>query len=75
MTNVGVRPTVNKDSMRSETCILDFSGDLYGQRVEVSLLKYIRSEIKFSSLDELKNQISKDIKQARLMYNEVVKNG
>lgn len=75
VTNVGVRPTVNKDSMRSETCILDFSGDLYGQRVEVSLLKYIRSEIKFSSLDELKNQISKDIKQARLMYNEVVKNG
>jgi len=75
VTNVGIRPTVNKDSMRSETCILDFSGDLYGQKIEVSLLRYIRGEIKFGSLDELKAQISKDIKQARLMYNEVVKNG
>lgn len=75
VTNVGIRPTLNKDSMRSETCILDFSGDLYNQKIEVSLLKYIRGEIKFNSLDELKTQISKDIKQARLMYNEVVKNG
>lgn len=75
VTNVGIRPTVNKDSMRSETCILDFSGDLYGQKIEVSLLRYIRGEVKFASLDELKAQIAKDIKQARLMYNEVVKNG
>ncbi len=75
VTNVGIRPTVNKDSMRSETCILDFSGDLYGQKIEVSLLKYIRGEIKFGSLSELKAQIAKDIKQARLLYNEVIKNG
>lgn len=74
VTNVGIRPTVNKDSMRSETCILDFSGDLYGQKIEVSLLRYIRGEVKFASLDELKAQISKDIEQARLMYNEVSKN-
>ncbi len=75
VTNVGIRPTVNKDSMRSETCILDFSGDLYGQKIEVSLLKYIRQEIRFSDLDGLKKQISKDIENARIMYNEVMKNG
>ncbi len=75
VTNVGIRPTVNKDSMRSETCILDFSGDLYGQKIEVSLLKYLRGEIKFSGLEELKKQISEDIKHARLLYNEVIKNG
>ena len=75
VTNVGIRPTVNKDSMRSETCILDFSGDLYGQKIEVSLLKYIRQEIRFSDLDGLKKQISKDIEKARIMYNEVMKNG
>ena len=75
VTNVGIRPTLGKDSLRSETCILDFSGDLYGQKIQVSLLRYIRGEIKFCSLDELKAQISKDIKQARSMYNEVVKNG
>ena len=74
VTNVGIRPTVNKDSMRSETCILDFSGDLYGQKIEVSLLKYIRQEIRFSGLDELKEQISRDIEKARIMYNEFMKN-
>lgn len=76
VTNVGIRPTVNKDSMRSETCILGFSGDLYGQNVEVSLVKYIRDEIKFPNLDELKKQIAKDIKTAKQIYNsEVMKNG
>lgn len=75
VTNVGIRPTVNGKTLRSETCILDFSGNLYGEKVQVSLLEYIRGEIKFGSLDELKAQISKDIKKARLMYNEVVKNG
>lgn len=74
VTNVGIRPTVNKDSMRSETCILDFSGDLYGQKIEVSLLKYMRQEKRFSGLDELKAQISKDIEKARIMYNEFMKN-
>lgn len=75
VTNVGVRPTVNKDSMRSETCILDFSGDLYGKKVEVSLIKYMRGEKAFPSLDELKKQISKDIKTARQLYSEVITNG
>lgn len=76
VTNVGIRPTVNKDSMRSETCILGFSGDLYGQNVEVSLVKYIRGEIKFPNLDELKKQITKDIKTAKRIYNnEVMNNG
>ncbi|MBO7318463.1 MAG: riboflavin biosynthesis protein RibF [Clostridia bacterium] len=47
VTNVGVRPTVAEDSMRSETCILDFSGDLYGRRVQVQLVKFIREEKNF----------------------------
>lgn len=75
VTNVGVRPTVAKASMRSETCILDFSGDLYGKNVEVSLLKFMRDEIKFSDLDALSKQIEKDIIKARSIYKEVSENG
>lgn len=75
VTNVGVRPTVAKTSMRSETCILDFSGDLYGKNVEVSLLKFIRDEKKFPDLDALSEQIEKDIIKARSVYSEVSKNG
>ncbi len=75
VTNVGIRPTVNRDSMRSETCILDFSGNLYGKNVEVGLIKYIRQEIKFDSLEKLSEQIAKDVIKARKIYNEEFNNG
>ena len=75
VTNVGVRPTVANSSMRSETCIFDFSGDLYGKNVEVSLLRFIRDEIKFPDIDALSAQIEKDIVTARNVYDEVSKNG
>lgn len=61
VTNIGVRPTVEGISeKRSETNIIGFNGDLYGQRVEVSLLKKLRNEMKFNSFDELSNQIAVD---------------
>lgn len=72
VTNVGVRPTVSADNMRSETCILDFSGDLYGKNVEVFLIKYMREEVKFPSLEELSRQIEKDIIKAREIYDREV---
>lgn len=75
VTNVGIRPTVSKDSMRSETCILDFSGDLYGKKVQVQLIKYLRDEIKFPDLEALKLAIEKDIMIARKVYKEVKENG
>lgn len=75
VTNVGIRPTVSAKSLRSETCILDFSGDLYGKNVEVFLVRYLRDEIKFSSLEELSRQIEKDIEKARDIYKEVDANG
>ena len=75
VTNVGTRPTVDGSSMRSETCIIGFSGDLYGENVEVSLLGYIRGEIKFPSLEELKAQVEKDKITALRIYSEVIENG
>ena len=74
VTNIGVRPTVADSPMRSETCILDFSGDLYGKNVEVSLLRFIRDEIKFPDLEALSKQIERDIIKARNIYNEVNEN-
>lgn len=65
ITNIGVRPTLDKTELRSETYIIDFSGDLYGRKIRVELIKYIRSEKKFSSLDELKQQIQTDCRIAR----------
>lgn len=44
---------------------MDFSGNLYGKEIEVRFNKFIRDEKKFSSLDELKIQIKKDIEYVR----------
>ena len=73
VTNVGTRPTVSKDSMRSETCILDYSGDLYGKKVQVQLVRYLREEIKFPNVEALTKAIGKDIENARKIYKEVKK--
>ena len=65
VTNIGMKPTVaNTDIPLAETHIIGFEGDIYGEMVKISLLDYIRPEIKFGSIDELKNQIAKDIKSA-----------
>ena len=67
VTNLGNRPTVNTDTsdLRIETHILDQTLDLYGQEIRVEFLKKIRDEIRFSSLQELKNQIARDILTAK----------
>ncbi len=62
VTNIGRRPSFENDEQRSETHIIDYSGDLYGKEIEVRLCSYKRSEKKFSSLDELKKQLSEDKK-------------
>lgn len=61
VTNIGLRPTVeNSGAVNSETYICGFSGDLYGQNVEVRLLHFIRPEQKFPDLDALRRQIQAD---------------
>lgn len=69
VTNIGIRPTIGTDSFRSETCILGFSGDLYGQFIEVFLLKHTRPEQKFEDLDELSARIKKDAETAEEVFN------
>ncbi|MCH5203527.1 MAG: riboflavin biosynthesis protein RibF [Oscillospiraceae bacterium] len=63
VTNIGIRPTVGKTSgVVMETHIINFSGDLYGREIAVSLCGFLRGEKKFADLSELKEQIAKDIK-------------
>ena len=68
VTNVGRRPSFTCDDLRSETCILDFSGDLYGQNIKVMLIKYLRPEQIFDSLEALGNQISSDADRAAAIF-------
>ena len=65
VTNIGLKPTVGSDRVLSETWMPDFSGDLYGKRVRLFLLRFLRPEKKFGSLQELKEEISKNTRQAK----------
>lgn len=61
LTNIGIKPTLNDNKVSVETHILNFESDIYDKIIEIEILEFIRSEKKFNSLEELKQQIIKDI--------------
>jgi riboflavin kinase/FMN adenylyltransferase len=64
--NIGFRPTVQESGgALLEAHLLDFSGDLYGKRLEVVFLAKVRDEMKFDSVDALKQQLGEDIARVR----------
>ena len=66
--NLGLRPTVEENGTarrQLEIHLFDFSGDLYGQSIEVRFIQRLRDEMKMDSLDALKDQIALDAQQAR----------
>ena len=65
MTNIGVKPTVGSDHVLSETWILEYTGDLYGQNVEVELYDFLRPETRFASLTEMQAAIRRNAQQAQ----------
>lgn len=75
VTNFGARPTIGTNSVRSETCILGFSGDLYGQSPEIQWLSYLRPEQKFSTLSDLQAAIAKDAARAEEIFKNTIANG
>lgn len=60
MMNIGVRPTVDGTKRVIEVNLLDFDENIYGENLQVQLVKYLRGEEKFSGLDALKEQLAKD---------------
>lgn len=63
--NVGVRPTFGETELAVEAHLLDFAGDLYGERVTLTFLRRLREERKFPSVDALRQQIALDVAAAR----------
>ncbi len=68
VTNIGYRPTYENNDFRSETCIIGFDGNLYGQNLEVRLLDRIRDEKRFNSDEALSNQIQLDAAESRRIF-------
>lgn len=63
--NVGNNPTVGNDKISVESHLIDFYGDLYSKEVVLNFDLFIRSEKKFASLNELQEQIAKDLLQLK----------
>ncbi|MDB2576893.1 riboflavin biosynthesis protein RibF [bacterium] len=69
--NIGRRPTVATEGAGPlvEVHLLDFEGDLYGQRIELEFAERLRAEVKFGSLDELQAAITADVERARAVLS------
>jgi riboflavin kinase/FMN adenylyltransferase len=64
--NIGCRPTIKQlePQLRVEAHLMDFSGDLYGQELQLFFVEKLRDEKKFDSVEELRAQIASDIQEA-----------
>ena len=70
-TNVGVRPTVSNSTRANvESPILDFSGNLYGQKARVEFYSFIRPEMKFDDVNELSMNIKRDSETAKNYFTQ-----
>jgi len=70
MMNIGFNPTVNGEKQTIEVNLFDFDADIYGQKLEISLLEYIREEQKFGSVDLLKEQLNRDKNTALIFISQ-----
>ncbi|MEO8533108.1 MAG: bifunctional riboflavin kinase/FAD synthetase [Flavobacterium sp.] len=71
MMNIGFNPTVNGEKQTIEVHLFDFDADIYGQKIEVSLLNYLREEQKFGSVELLKEQLNQDKKTALAFISQL----
>lgn len=67
VTNIGIRPTFGGGRRLIEVHLLDFDGQLYGRELKIELVERLRGEARFSSAEELKAQIMRDVEQTRAL--------
>ena len=66
--NLGVRPTVEEQGdLWIESHLLDFNGNLYGENITVQLCRFLRPEQHFESLDALKQAITRNVEETRVL--------
>jgi riboflavin kinase/FMN adenylyltransferase len=73
VTNIGYNPTFGENELLAETHIFDFNKDIYGHPIRLNLLRYLRGEVKFNSIEELSAQIKKDVETAKQVLAEAAK--
>ncbi|MFV0436965.1 MAG: bifunctional riboflavin kinase/FAD synthetase [Desulfopila sp.] len=71
--NIGCNPTFGEQTLVAETHIFDFNQDIYGKPIKVNLLEFVRNERKFAGIDELADQIARDVACARRILSQSTK--
>jgi len=71
VTSVGVRPTIGDGRLTVETHLLDGAYDLYGARMRLSFVRWLREELKFDGLGPLRDQIARDAADARELFERM----
>jgi riboflavin kinase/FMN adenylyltransferase len=71
MTNIGMRPTVDGTKRTIEVNIFDFDEDIYNEYMRVKISAYLREEVKFDGLNQLKDQLAKDKVNAQLHLENI----
>ena len=69
MTNIGKRPTFGGSERTVEVYVLNYHCDLYGRKLKIDVIERLRNERKFDTVEELKKQISEDVKQGRAILD------
>jgi len=69
VTNIGRRPTFGGNGRTVETYILDYHGNLYGRELKIELVERLRGEKRFDTVEELKKQITEDVKRGKAVLD------
>jgi riboflavin kinase/FMN adenylyltransferase len=71
VTSVGVRPTIGDGKLAVETHLLDGARELYGARLRLSFVRWLREEVKFDDFGALRDQIARDAEDARQLFRKI----
>jgi riboflavin kinase/FMN adenylyltransferase len=71
VTSLGIRPTIGDNRLTVETHLLEGGADLYGRRMRVAFVKYLREERKYDGLEPLRAQIALDCVEARRLHDRL----
>ncbi|HLR21417.1 MAG TPA: bifunctional riboflavin kinase/FAD synthetase [Tissierellaceae bacterium] len=67
-TSIGTNPTFQNNVLKIENHILDFNKNIYAEKIEVEFVRFIRDEIRFTNIEDLKKQIRKDVNDIKFRY-------
>ena len=74
-TSIGIRPTFDEVDRTIEAFVLDFEGDLYGEKIKLEFVRKLREELKFDSIEALQEQVARDVEETRTALGSIAKSG